>query len=296
MRDSLGLIAESRGVERVAWVERAGRGITVGSSPIDVSQVLREQLFEPTRSVVLTSATLSADGKFDFIRRRLGMDFEIEEEQVSSPFAYPEQALLYLPEKMPDPRDQAYPEAALREVSRLVRLVGGGAFVLCTSYRMMHTLADALKGDLPFPALVQGDAPKQLLLKRFREAGDAVLFATSSFWEGVDVPGAALRLVILDKLPFGVPTDPLIAARCKRLEEEGERPFVRYLVPAAALALKQGFGRLIRTRSDRGIVALLDGRIRTKGYGKIFLRTLPPARRSHLFDEVERFWREGEMS
>jgi ATP-dependent DNA helicase DinG len=261
-----------------------------------VSRILREHLFERTESVVLTSATLSSNGNFDFIKSRLGLDFEVEEELVSSPFEYPEQAMLYLPQGMPDPRSEAYLEAAVREVERLVHLVGGGAFILCTSYRVMHLLVDRLRrtgaaGEgLPFPTLVQGDAPKQLLVTRFREAGDAVLFGTSSFWEGVDVPGRDLRLVVLDKLPFGVPTDPLIAARCRRLEEEGERPFMRYLVPAAALALKQGFGRLIRTRRDRGIVALLDARVVSKGYGKVFLRSLPPARPCHDFEEVERIW------
>ena len=257
---------------------------------MDLVRILREELLEPTRSVVLTSATLSTDGRFDFIRQRLGMDFELEEETVPSPFDYQRQAALYLPPEMPDPRDEAYLERAVNEVEALVRMVEGGAFLISTSYRVMRHLAATLSETLPFPCMVQGEAPKGILLQRFRDAGDGVLFATSSFWEGVDVPGSALRLVVIDKLPFGVPTDPLIAARCRRLEEQGERPFVRYLVPAAALALKQGFGRLIRTRRDRGVVALLDGRVTKKGYGKIFLRSLPAATRCTHYDEVRAFW------
>ena len=171
-------------------------------------------------------------------------------------------------------------------------LTGGGAFVLCTSIRMMERLAARCRPRLRGrPIYVQGDAPKGALLDRFRGDGDAVLFATASFWQGVDVPGEALRLVIMDKLPFDVPTDPLVEARCRRVEEEGESAFVRYLVPSAALTLKQGFGRLVRSRRDRGVVAVLDGRLRTKGYGKIFLRSLPPARRCDVFEEVEAFWR-----
>jgi len=290
MRESTALIAESRGKERVAWAKRQGRGVTIGSSPIDVSEILREELFSRTPSVVLTSATLSADNKFDFIKRRLGIDFEIEEEIVSSPFDFAKQSSLYLPSTMPEPRDPRFVEQAVEEIDRLVTLVSGGAFVLCTSYRVMRSLAELLADRLPFPQWVQGDAPKHRLLDRFREAGDGVLFATSSFWEGVDVPGDALRLVILDKLPFSVPTDPLVEARCRRLEAEGERPFPRYLVPSAALSLKQGFGRLIRTRRDRGIVAILDSRMTSKGYGKVFLRSLPAARRASSFEDLQEHW------
>ncbi|MCA9577005.1 MAG: ATP-dependent DNA helicase, partial [Myxococcales bacterium] len=213
----------------------------------------------------------------------LGVDFPIDEERVSSPFDYAQQAALYLPEAMPDPRAGQYLDRAVSEITQLVALTGGGAFVLCTSVRAMRTLAErcATASDRPItqPILVQGQAPKGTLLERFREAGDAVLFATLSFWEGVDVPGDALRLVVLDKLPFSVPTDPLIAARCRALEEQGESPFMRYLVPAAALTLQQGFGRLIRTQRDRGVVAVLDGRVVQKAYGRVFLASLPPASR-----------------
>lgn len=275
---------------RVAYSEARGRGRVIGSRPVDVSDLLRDEVWQRIGAVVLTSATLSTGGDFKFIKQRLGIDFEIDEARVSSPFDYAQQAALYLPEAMPDPRAAAYQERAVHEITELVALTAGGAFVLCTSVRAMRALAQRCAGAITQPILVQGQAPKGALLERFREAGDAVLFATLSFWEGVDVPGDALRLVILDKLPFSVPTDPLIAARCRALEEQGESPFMRYLVPAAALTLQQGFGRLIRTQRDRGIVAVLDGRVVQKAYGRVFLASLPPASRLADMDALRAWW------
>jgi ATP-dependent DNA helicase DinG len=236
---------------------------------------------------VFTSATLTTGGDFKFVKRRLGIDTEVSEEVVESPFRYEEQAALYAPAHLPDPRASDFPDAAAKEILELIRMSKGGAFVLCTSLRMMRILAKRVGDELDCECFMQGDAPKQTLLDRFRDQGNAVLFATASFWEGVDVPGSALRLVIIDKLPFEVPGDPVVAARCERLEEAGESSFMRYLVPAAALSLKQGFGRLIRTTQDRGAVAILDSRIRTKGYGKVFMRSLPPARVCDTLDEVQ---------
>jgi ATP-dependent DNA helicase DinG len=197
-----------------------------------------------------------------------------------SPFDWEKQALLYL-SPTPDPRDPTFGAAAVEEVVALALASGGGAFVLATSRRAMLEMSRASRARLEaagLPVLVQGDKPKSELLDRFRASGTCVLFATQSFWEGVDVPGHALRLVIIDRLPFDVPTDPLVAARTQRLEEEGRAPFMEYHVPAAALGLKQAFGRLVRTETDRGVVTILDGRITQKGYGRIFLQTLPPAR------------------
>ena len=255
-----------------------------------MSALFRERVVHRVPSVVLTSATLATAGSFEFVKRRLGIDFEIDEALLPSPFDYRAQAALYLP-LLPDPRAPGWGEAAVDEVVRLARLTGGGAFVLCTSNRSMRRLAarcrPALRGR---PIYLQGEAPKAALLERFRADGDALLFATMSFWEGVDVPGDALRLVVVDRLPFAVPSDPLVEARCRRLEEEGEAPFIRYLVPSAALLLKQAFGRLVRSRSDRGIVAVLDARLRTKGYGRVFLRSLPEATRCDDFDAVTAFW------
>ncbi len=283
LRDALGSL-EAPG--QVSWSLGGGRSPSVGSSPIDVGPLLRERLHERVPCIVLTSATLTTGGDFKFLKRRLGIDAEVSEEVVESPFHYEEQAALYAPIHLPDPRASDFPDAAAKEILELIRMSEGGAFVLCTSLRMMRILAKLVGDKLEHEWFVQGDAPKQTLLDRFRDQGNAVLFATASFWEGVDVPGSALRLVIIDKLPFEVPSDPVVAARCERLDEAGESSFMRYLVPAAALSFKQGFGRLIRTKQDRGVVAILDSRIRRKGYGKVFLRSLPPARVCDTLDEV----------
>lgn len=270
----------------VSWAEAGGRSPSVGSSPIDVGPLLRERLHQRVPCLVFTSATLTTGGDFRFVKRRLGIEAEVGEEVVESPFRYEDQAALYAPLHLPDPRTSDFPDAAAKEILELIRLSDGGAFVLSTSIRMMHLLARRVGDELDHEWFVQGDAPKQTLLDRFRDSVNAVLFATASFWEGVDVPGSALRLVIIDKLPFDVPTDPIVAARCARLDQAGESSFMGYLVPAAALSLKQGFGRLIRTTQDRGVVAILDSRIRKKGYGKVFLRSLPPARVCDTIDEV----------
>lgn len=274
---------------QVSWAQGGGRTPSVGSSPIDVGPLLRERLHERVPCIVLTSATLTTAGDFAFVKRRLGIESEVSEEIVESPFRYEEQAALYAPTHLPDPRASEFPGAAAREILELIRISRGGAFVLSTSLRMMKILAKRVGDELEHEWFVQGDAPKQTLLDRFRDQGNAVLFATASFWEGVDVPGSALRLVVMDKLPFDVPSDPVVAARCERLDESGESSFMRYLVPAAALSLKQGFGRLIRTTQDRGVVAILDSRIRRKGYGKVFLQSLPPARICDSLDEVREF-------
>jgi ATP-dependent DNA helicase DinG len=286
LRDALGSL-EAPG--QVSWAQGGGRSPSVGSSPIDVGPLLRERLHERVPCVVFTSATLTTGGDFGFVKRRLGIETEVSEEVVESPFRYEEQAALYAPTHLPDPRASDFPDAAAKEILELIRMSEGGAFVLCTSLRMMRMLAKRVGDELDYEWFVQGDAPKQTLLDRFRDQGNAVLFATASFWEGVDVPGSALRLVIIDKLPFEVPSDPVVAARCERLDEAGESAFMRYLVPAAALSLKQGFGRLIRTTQDRGVVAILDSRIRRKGYGKVFLRSLPPARVCDTLDGVREF-------
>ncbi|MGB8224447.1 MAG: ATP-dependent DNA helicase [Polyangiales bacterium] len=286
LREALGSL-EAPG--QVSWAQGAGRSPTVGSSPIDVGPLLRERLHRRVPCMVMTSATLTTGGDFAFLKRRLGIESEVSEDIVESPFRYEEQAALYAPAHLPDPRAAEFPDAAAREILELIRISKGGAFVLSTSLRMMRLLSKRVGDELEQEWFVQGDAPKQTLLDRFRDRGDAVLFATASFWEGVDVPGSALRLVVIDKLPFDVPSDPVVAARCERLDEAGESSFMRYLVPAAALSLKQGFGRLIRTTQDRGVVAILDSRLRKKSYGKFFLRSLPPARICDSLEEVREF-------
>jgi ATP-dependent DNA helicase DinG len=289
-RNHIATISEGGPGDHVTWTLARGRNVSIGSSPVEVGDVLRDKLFAQGGATILTSATLSTAGSFQFVKTRFGIEEDATEMCLDSPFDYAEQAALYLPRGLGDPRAASFAERALAEVKALVELTQGGAFVLCTSLRAMRELAERSRPGLRHKLLVQGEAPNASLLETFRADGNAVLFATSGFWQGVDVPGSALRLVIIDKLPFEVPSDPLVSARCVRLKERGREPFMHYLVPAAALALKQGFGRLIRARSDRGIVAILDERVSTKGYGKVFLRSLPPARRCVSFAEVSEFW------
>jgi ATP-dependent DNA helicase DinG len=281
---------------QITWLEVRARSIVLGVSPIDVGRLFREQVFERVGAVVLTSATLTTGGAADFrfLRSRLGIQdrdaVRVDELTVASPFDHAAASLLYTPSDLPDARDAAFGAAAADRIAELIAAAGGGAFVLCTSLRAMHAFAHALRGRTPEPVLVQGAAPKGALLARFRASGDAVLVATMSFWEGVDVPGDALRLVVIDKIPFAVPTDPIVVARSAALEAAGKNPFVAYAVPQAAIALKQGFGRLLRSRSDRGVVAILDRRVLTRGYGALLLGSLAPARRTDRLDEVRRFF------
>ena len=278
----------------VVWIDQRDRNVSLGASPVDLGPVLREKLFDRVPSVICTSATLatatSVGPSFHFARSRLGARPDTVELVVASPFDFETRAALYVAEDLPEPTEHGFEDACADRVAELVAITGGGAFVLCTSNRAMRAIRDALHGRVPGPLLVQGEAPKHVLLDRFRDSGAAVLVATMSFWEGVDVPGSALRLVVLDKIPFAVPSDPVVAARCARIEAEGGNPFTQYSVPSAAITLKQGFGRLIRTKKDAGLVALLDRRAVRKGYGKSLLASLPPARRVRTLDDVRMFW------
>jgi ATP-dependent DNA helicase DinG len=296
MRNQLAFIAETGPGKHVAWTKTnaRGRSVSLGSSPIEVGPMLRERLFMRGGGLVLTSATLSTSGSYDYVKTRLGIDFEVDELSVPAPFDYQAQAALYLPSGLGDPRQDGFVARACDEIVALIEITGGGAFVLCTSLRMMRELAVQLRTRVTQAVFVQGEAPNAALLESFRRDGNAVLCATLGFWQGVDVPGDALRLVIIDKLPFDVPVDPLVSARCQALKQRGLEPFMKYLVPSAALVLKQGFGRLIRTQRDRGIVAILDERVSRKGYGRVFLRSLPDARRCRSLDEVRGFWKEHE--
>jgi ATP-dependent DNA helicase DinG len=283
----------------VGWVESRGSRIVLGRSPVFVGDLLAESLFGRVRSVVCTSATLATPGaegaqSFDFVRERLGVPPDARTLMIPSPFDFETRVGLYIPRDVPDPSDARFDEAAARRAAELIELTGGGAFVLCTSTRAMRAMHAQLsrvsqKGRWG-PLLVQGERPKSLLLSQFRAAKHAVLVATMSFWEGVDVPGAALRLVILDKIPFAVPSDPVVAARCEAIERRGTSAFYEYSVPAAAITLKQGFGRLLRNEADAGLVALLDRRAITKAYGRALLDALPPARRLRTLDDVRSFW------
>ncbi|HEY0761775.1 MAG TPA: helicase C-terminal domain-containing protein [Pyrinomonadaceae bacterium] len=269
----------------VYWLERRNRGVFLRASPIDVAGLLQDKLFEEVPTVVLTSATLSSGGNFTFIRDRLGLD-TADDLIAESSFDYQSQAILYLPARMPDPRDREWGSAAAAEVARILQATEGRAFVLSTSLSGMQSLFENVWAEIDYPCLVQGSASKGQLLKKFRETPNAVLFATSSFWQGVDVRGEQLSCVIIDKLPFAVPTDPIVAARQRYIEDSGGSSFYEYSVPQAIIALKQGLGRLIRSTTDRGVLAILDPRLRTKGYGRTFLQSLPPCRVTSRIDEL----------
>ena len=272
------------------WESRSARHVFLQATPIDVSQILRQVLFEPLETAVLTSATLAVNGGFDYVRRRLGVE-HARELIVPSHFDYENQALLYVPPEMPDPRVPQFTPAAAERIRRVLEITRGRAFCLFTSYAQMHEVHDRLLAELGFPMLLQGSAPKNALLEEFRNTPNAVLFATASFWQGVDVQGEQLSCVIIDRLPFAVPNDPVVAARIRAIDEDGGNAFFEYQVPAAVIALKQGFGRLIRSLHDRGILVLLDTRLLKKQYGRVFLNSLPPYRKTTEITDLKKFFR-----
>jgi len=294
VRAQLGFILEANQRNTVFWIERrTGRGaqhnVFLQATPITVSPILRTTLFEHLESAVLTSATLAVAGGFEYIRNRLGIQ-HARELVVQSHFDYESQALLYVPPDLPDPRQPQFVERASQRVRQLLDITRGRAFCLFTSHALMNQLYERLLGELEYPMLLQGSAPKNALLEEFRLTPNAVLFATSSFWQGIDVQGEQLSCVIIDKLPFAVPNDPVVAARIKAIDEDGGNAFFEYQVPSAVISLKQGFGRLIRSLRDRGLLCLLDNRILKKQYGHVFLDSLPPYRRTTDIKAVEKFF------
>lgn len=289
VRDRLARVLEVEKPGHVHWVERRPRWSVLQTSPIDAAPILRDRLLGQRRSLVFTSATLATAGDFSFFRRRLGIGDGAVELALPAGFDYPRQALLYVPDSLPDPREPGFVDAVADEVVRLLEASRGRAFVLFTSHANLRACHARVVGRVPWRLLVQGTRPRDALLQQFREDTHSVLFATASFWEGVDVAGESLSCVVIDKLPFGSPDDPLLQARLEALTERGGEPFHDFQVPAAVIALRQGFGRLIRTRSDRGIVALLDRRLHTKGYGRRFLAALPDCERTTDFARVRRW-------
>ena len=289
LRDELRFVLRASDENFVYYLELRGRGVFLRASPIDVSRIIQTALFENFRTTVLTSATLAVDGSFEYVRGRLGIAGATEL-RVPSEFDFGRQAILYLPRRMPPPRAASFAEAAAREVLEILKRTEGRAFVLFTSYSVLRTVQDFVEMSLPYPVLVQGKAPRSTLIEEFRRTPHAVLLATSSFWQGVDVVGDALSCVIVDKLPFASPSDPVTAARIDAIGARGGDPFGEYQVPLAILTLQQGLGRLIRHRSDRGVLAVLDPRLRTMGYGRRFLASLPPAPVTTDIRDVERFF------
>ena len=292
VRDDLAELAEQRQRAHVYWGETRATGTTLAAAPISVADVLRRVIVHGEPTAVFTSATITVAGAFDFTRARLGLDpTEVDELGVTSPFDYRRQAMLYLARDLPVPGGEGLPPAVAARIVELLAITSGRAFVLFTSHRALGDAARLLAG-LPYPLLRQGDAPRAALVDRFRATPGAVLLGTGSFWEGVDVPGDALSLVIIDKLPFAPHTDPLVAARAQALAARGVDPFAALQLPQAAIALKQGFGRLIRRRDDRGIVAILDPRIVTRNYGRVLVDSLPPGMpRTSALEQVRRWWR-----
>ena len=291
LEGDLAVILESDSKEHVFWCEIRGRGIFLWASPINISAIMRERLFSQVDTAILTSATLSTGGNFLFAKSRLGLE-QADELIVPSHFDFASQSILYVPRNIPEPREEGWVRQACTELQTILEASKGRAFLLFTSYSQMEQVYDILERRLRFPMLIQGEKSKSALLEEFRNTPNAVLFATSSFWQGVDVQGEQLSCVVIDKLPFSVPSDPVTAARIAQITESGGNAFYDYQIPTATILLKQGMGRLIRSKTDRGILALLDKRILTKSYGRMFIRSLPPVPLTHDPGKISNFLRD----
>ncbi len=286
-------LLEQHNASLVYWYEVNQHTVFLHGTPVQIDAILQEEIFAKTPASVFTSATLSVGGSFSFLRDDLGIPAESKEEILCSPFCFETQALLYIPRDFPEPQDPRFCTQLAREALEILMKSQGRALLLFTSYRNMNEVHEKLRDHLPFPVLMQGQKPKRVLLGEFKEKVDSVLLATSSFWQGVDVPGEALSCLLIDKLPFEVPDDPLIAARMEHLSKQGKNPFFHYQVPRAIIQLKQGVGRLIRSSQDRGVIGIFDVRLLTKSYGQTFLKSLPPCRVVHEREQIGAFFSRG---
>ena len=286
----IGLPEEKAG-RYVRWYERRDRSISLSSTPIHIADHLRHYLYPTVNSCILTSATLTTGGDFSYICERLGLDDRIETLRLHSPFDYSGRTLLYVPEKgFPEPADTRFSEMICRRVLDILQISRGRALVLFTSLKGMETMAEYLQEHLSYSVLVQGRSARHALLEQFKEETDSVLLAVASFWEGVDVPGESLSCVIIDKLPFEVPSDPVVQARVEAISAAGGKPFFEFQVPRAVLSLRQGVGRLMRTTTDSGLIAIMDVRLFTKGYGRLFVASLPPSPLVRSMEPVGQFF------
>lgn len=273
---------------QVYWCETRGKGVFLRASPIDVAEALETQVFSQVDSAILTSATLTVGGNFAFMKKRLGL-MEAAELSLPSPFNLSDQVLLYLPALRHEPNDPGFDQEAAGEIERILTKTRGRAFVLFTSNQHLNGVHKLLADRLTYTVLRQGQASREELLERFRNDTHSVLFATRSFWQGIDVAGEALSCVIIDKLPFASPTDPLVSARIESIRKRGGNPFYEYQLPEAVIALRQGFGRLVRGQQDRGLLSILDRRISSRSYGRFFLKSLPPCPTTGTLGDVESF-------
>ncbi|MEX2352730.1 MAG: ATP-dependent DNA helicase, partial [Gammaproteobacteria bacterium] len=273
--NALDMYIESHSEDFVQWLETRGHGFLLHQTPLDIAATFQTRMAEYDCQCIYTSATLTVRSSFDHFAARLGLN-QVKQLGWDSPFDFKRQALLYLPAGLPDPRNEGYTEKVVAAALPVLELTRGRAFFLFTSHRALQIAAGMIRSRIKFPVFVQGEAPRTELLDKFRNSPHGVLLGTQSFWEGVDVKGQALSCVIIDKLPFATPDDPVLQARMKRLEEQGRNPFMDYQLPEAVITLKQGVGRLIRDEGDYGVLMICDPRLTGKSYGRIFLKSLPP--------------------
>ena len=272
------------------WYEKRKKTLIFHASPLDISEKLNELLYQKTPTVAFTSATLSTNGNFDFIRSRLNIPNTALEGIYPSHFDFKSQTLMYIPKDLPIPNEHNFGSEIAREISHILEQTLGRSLILFTSYQNMNLVWNLIKDRMPYTLLKQGDAPRSVLLDTFRKDVHSTLLGTSSFWQGVDVPGESLSCLIVDKLPFESPKEPIVEAKIDALKEKGENPFMEYQVPSAVIMLKQGLGRLIRRSSDKGVLSILDRRIITSRYGKVFLKSLPEVPLSHELSDIGRFF------